>query len=69
MLSTKQAFRQAVGRANYNGTKAEKRKIMSQPSFSRKSRNPELFTLAELRKLDKEVHFTEEEALALIKNH
>ena len=59
MLNAQQAFRQAVGRAEYNGTKAAKRKIMSQPTFSRKSKNLELFTLSEIRNLNKELHFTD----------
>lgn len=67
MLNSKQAFAQACGRSGFNGSKAEKKKIMTQSTFSRKSRNPDLFTVSELQKLDKALHFSDEEIIALIK--
>ena len=65
MLTMKQAINQATGRANLTGRKVADRSIMSQPSFSKKKRNPKLFTLDELRKIDELVHFTDEEIFAL----
>ena len=64
-LTLNQAFSQAVGRENLTGIDVQNRMIMSQPSFSRKKRNPKTFTLDELLKIDALVHFTDEEILAL----
>ena len=65
MLTPLQAISQAVGRANLTGLDVQDRKIMSQPTFSKKKRNPDLFTLKELKQIDQEVDFTNEEILAL----
>lgn len=64
-LTINKAFSQAVGRENITGMDVQNRCIMSQPSFSRKKRNPKTFTLDELLKIDSLVHFTDEEILAL----
>lgn len=65
MLTALQSINQATGRVRFTGNKASELKIMSQSSYSRKKRNPKLFTIDELIKIDKEVHFTNEEILAL----
>ncbi|MCR5705170.1 MAG: hypothetical protein K6G85_11235 [Eubacterium sp.] len=67
-MNTVQAIRQAVGRAGLTGLQIEKLKIMSGPSYSRKIRDPSKFTLGELKKLNKEVNFTDEEIRALFSN-
>ena len=60
-MNKTETIRQAVGRSGLTGSKIEKMKIMSAPSYSRKIKNPQSFTLGELIKLDKVVHVTEEE--------
>ena len=67
MLTMNQAIQQATGRANLTGRKVADRRIMSQSSYSKKKRNPRLFTLDELRKINELVHFTDEEKLAFFK--
>lgn len=66
-MTATQAIRQAVGRAGLTGLKVERLKIMTQPTFSRKIRDPSKLTINELKKLDKEVRFTDEEFRALIR--
>ena len=67
MLSALQAFRQGTARANFNGKLAERKKIMTQSTYSRKSREPKKLTCEEIQKLDKDVHFTDEELLAFVR--
>lgn len=64
-LTRIEAINQAVGRKRLTGRYVNERKIMSQSQFSKKTRNPKLFTIDELSKLDELVHFSDEELLAL----
>lgn len=64
-LTRTEAINQAVGRKRLTGRCVNERKIMSQSQFSKKTRNPKLFTIDELTKLDELVHFSDEELLAL----
>lgn len=65
MLTRNQAINQAVGRRKLTGRYVSERSIMSQSQFSKKTRDPKLFTIDELTKLDELLHFTDEELLAL----
>ncbi len=67
-MNDTQAIRQAVGRAGLNGSIIEKMRIMSRTSFSRKVKEPNKFTLGEIRMLDKKVHFTDEEIATLVRS-
>lgn len=65
-MNTKQAIGQAMGRAGLNGADLERKKIMARSSYSRKMKLPDTFTLGDLIKMNREVHFTDEELRAMI---
>lgn len=61
------AISQAMGRAKTNLTRLSERTNISRPTLSKKLHRPNLFTLGEIGRIDKELHFTEEEQKVLIK--
>lgn len=61
------AISQAMGRAKINLTRLSERTNISRPTLCKKLQRPNLITLGELERMDKELHFTEEETKVLIK--
>lgn len=58
-------LRQAMGRANVKQVDIDRHKIMSKPTISKKLKDPNLFTLSEISKINKLVHFTDDEIKVL----
>ena len=60
-------IRQALGRNNLTQKQLANEVIISEPTLCKKIKNPKLFTLGEVEKLDRELHFTDQEKEILIK--
>ena len=60
-------IRQALGRNNKNQKQLANEVNLSEPTLSKKIKNPKLITLGEVEKLDRELHFTDQEKNILIK--
>ena len=67
MMKRENVIRQALGRNNLTQKELANEVIISEPTLCKKIRKPELFTLGEVEKLDRELHFTDQEKNILIK--
>ena len=66
-MKRENVIRQALGRNNLTQKELANEVIISEPTLSKKIKNPTLFTLGEVEKLDRELHFTDQEKNILIK--
>lgn len=67
MLTRKQALDQATGRSGLMQKDICKRAKISEPTFTKKLKNPILFKVEELDRLNKILHFTYAESIAIVR--
>ena len=65
MLTRKQALDQAIGRSGLTQKEICKRAMISEPTLTKKLKEPGLFKLSEITRLDKVLHFTDDEIIAI----